>query len=142
MQNIRVFNSKNNKTYYIAVLDNNSSVAISNIASAAKSIEQVINYSLKKVYPTDITITDINNFSTISAHTTAFTYNDNVSWSLSAWRDSSVAEEKGGVDHFTVTLNYRNITYNTNFTQFTKSSLSNLGSFLKTLIEQAHTHKK
>lgn len=142
MQNIRIFNSKNNKTYYIAVLDSNSSVAISNIASACKSIEQVINYSLKKVYPTDITITDINNFSTINAHTTAFTYNDNVSWSLSAWRDSSVAAEKGGVDHFTVTLNYRNITYNTNYTKFTKSSLSNLGSFLKTLIEQAHTHKK
>lgn len=141
MQNIRVFNSKNNKTYYIAVLDNNSSVAISNIASAAKSIEQVINYSLKKVYPTDITITDINNFSTINARTTDFTYNDNVSWSLSAWRDSSVAAEKGGVDHFTVTLNYRNITYRTNYTRFTKSSLSNLGSFLKTLIEQAHTHK-
>ena len=129
MQNIQLYNKNNGKIYYIAVLDENTSRTVENIASSYKKITQVINYSAKKMYPTDITITDINNW--VDTGT-----DKSVDYDISF----STSKAQADLYSYYVTATYITYTIKVHYDHFSKSQLQNLGSFLKTLIQHAHKH--
>lgn len=135
MQNIRIKNG--NTVYYIAVLDTNTANSVSQIASAYQSITQVINYSAKRVYPDDITITDIKNFGKDKCSDITFTYN---SVSITS-PGVSGSVDKGGYDHYSARMTGTEYCYQVKFQKFTSADLQSLGGLLKKLIKTAHSHK-
>ena len=134
MQNIRIKNG--GTTYYIAVLDTNTANSVNQIASAYQSITQVINYSAKRVYPDDITITDIKEFPKAKKTDITFTYN-----SVSITSDVSGDADRGGYDHYSVRMTGTEYCYQVKFQTFTSADLQSLGGLLKKLIKAAHSHK-
>ena len=138
MQNIRIYNKNNNKTYYIAILDSNSAATMSKIASSYSKITQVINYSLKKVYPTDITITDIKNFG-CPAVTKNFIYHSYAD--MAGPSPGTDAGQTHAYDYYSYTFTYRVTSYTVTWPGFKSAELQNLGGLLAKLIRNAHTHK-
>lgn len=126
-----------NKTYYICFMSNDLSNALESTAQSYTKITKIINFTLKTISPSDITVSDLKNFN-ISKNTMTISVPDG---SLSYSIDRSHAQGSSlNASYYTVTSTEKTTVWRVSYPAFTGAQLQNLAGLLSTLIKNAHTH--
>lgn len=126
-----------NKTYYICFMSNDLSNDLGSTAQSYTKITKIINFTLKTISPSDITVSDLKNFN-ISKNTMTISVPDG---SLSYSIDHSHAQDDSlNASYYTVTSTEKTTVWRVSYPAFTGAQLQNLAGLLSTLIKNAHTH--